>query len=96
MFARITKYRMRAESIDAATELLEELKPQILAMPGLKHFINVIDDDGNGYVVSVVENKALSDANQPKVQELWARFADYLLEPPSPAGFRVLMNESND
>ena len=95
MFARVTKYRMKPGSIDDATALLHELKPDIMAMPGMKNFINVIDDDGNGYIVSVVESEEASNANQEQVQALWAKFGDYLAEPPSPAGFRVLMNETN-
>lgn len=96
MFARVTKYRMRPESIEPAIDLLQQLKPQIMEMPGLKHFINVIDDDGNGYVVSISESEAISDANQPQVLALWSKFSDYLAEPPSPSGFRVLMYESSD
>lgn len=95
MFARITKYRMKPESIDAAMALLDQVKPQIMAIPGLIQFVNVMNDDGNGYVVSVVESKEVSDANQDKVQALWSRFADHLAEPPQAEGYKVLMSETN-
>ena len=95
MYARITRYRMKPESVDAATALLETLKPQIMSLPGMKNFINVMNADGAGYVVSVVESEAVSTANQDKVQALWAQFADYLAEAPVPEGYNVLMNESN-
>ena len=95
MFARISRYRMKPESIDAAMALLNELKPQIMSLPGMLNFINVINEDGSGYVVSVVESEEISNANQDKVQAIWARFADHLAEPPVIEGFNVLMNESN-
>ena len=95
MFARISRYRMKPESVDAAMALLNELKPQIMSLPGMLNFINVINEDGSGYVVSVVESEEISNANQDKVQAIWARFADHLAEPPVIEGFNVLMNESN-
>jgi len=95
MFARISRYRMKPESVDAAMALLNELKPQIMSLPGMLNFINVMNEDGSGYVVSVVESEEISNANQDKVQAIWARFADHLAEPPVIEGFNVLMNESN-
>jgi hypothetical protein len=35
MFARVTKYRMKPECIEAAKAKLHELKPQIMGMPGM-------------------------------------------------------------
>ena len=95
MFARVSKYRMKTESVDAAKTLLNEFKPQIMALPGMKNFVNVMNDDGNGYVISVVESEEISNANQDKVQAIWAQIADHLAEPPTIEGFSVLMNESN-
>jgi len=94
MFARVTKYRMKPESIEAAKSKLNELKPQIMGMPGMKNFINVMNSDGSGYVISVVESEASSNANQATVQAIWANFSEYLAEPPVAEGFDVLMNEA--
>lgn len=95
MFARITKYRMKPESVDTATAMLEQLKPQIMSLPGLLNFINVMNADGSGVVISVVESQAISDANQDKVAALWAQFGDHLAGPPEAEGYNVLMNEAN-
>ena len=95
MFARISRYRMKQESVESATALLNDLKPQIMSLPGILNFINVMNKDGSGYVISVVESEEISNANQDKVQAIWAQFADYLAEPPVIEGFDVLMNESN-
>lgn len=95
MFARITTYRLKPGTVDTAKEIMEGLMPQIMGMPGLKQFINAVDADGNGYVVSIVESEEASNANQSKVQQLWAQFADVLAEPPVPGGYDVIMNRSN-
>ncbi|NNE22948.1 MAG: hypothetical protein HKN11_10090 [Rhizobiales bacterium] len=96
MFARVTNYRMKPGSIDTAMAMLDDLKPQIMALPGLKQFINMMNDDGTGCVVSVVESEEQSNANQAAVQALWAQFADHLAEPPTMTGFNIIMNESNE
>jgi len=70
--------------------LMEQLKPQILAMPGMVRFINVHDDTGSGYVVSLVESQEASDANQEAVKAMWSNFAEFLEEPPVPQGFGVV------
>lgn len=95
MYARVTKYRMKPESIEEALAKLDAMKPQIMALPGLVHFTNMMNDDGSGVVVSVVESQEASDANQDKVQALWANFADDLAEAPVAEGYNVLMNEAN-
>lgn len=95
MFARISKYRMKPGSAEAAKMLLDELGPQIMALPGMKNFINVMNHDGSGYAIAVVESEAISNANQDKVQAIWAKFADHLAEPPVIVGYDVLMNEAN-
>lgn len=95
MYARITHYKMKPESIAEATTKLEQLRPQIMAMPGVVRFINTMNDDGSGYVVSVVESKEVSDANTEAVQAMWSNFAEYLLEPPTPKGYGVIADWAN-
>jgi len=86
---------MKKVSIEAAKSMLAELKPQIMSLPGMLNFINVVNDDGYGYVISVVESEEISNANQDKVQAIWTLFAEHLAEPPVADGFMVLMNEAN-
>ena len=95
MYARVTRYKMKPDSIGAATALMEELKPQILGMPGMVRFINAHDDTGAGYVVSIVESKEISDAAQGAVQAMWSNFAAFLEGPPEPQGFTLIADWSN-
>lgn len=95
MYARVTKYKVKHDKIDAARRLLNTMKPQIMAIPGLKQYLNVMDADGDGYVISVVESKAVSDASQAAVGKIWSAFGDLLVEPVVPGGYDVLVNDTN-
>lgn len=94
MFARITRYKMKPEATEAATAKLNQMKSEIMALPGMIHFVNSMNSDGSGYVVSVVESKEISDANQQAVGKIWAVFAEYLESEPEGAGFDVIANWS--
>ena len=95
MFARVTHYKMKSGSRDAATEMMNSLRNQIMGMPGMQHFLNVMNADGSGYVVAVVESEATSKANAETVAKLWSNFADYLEAPPKPEGYDVIASWSN-
>ncbi len=95
MFARISTYKMKPESIADAEAKLQELLPTILGMDGMVTFTNVIDAEGNGVVVSVVESEAQSDMNAEQVAKIWAEFGDYMLGPPEVRGYRVIAHKSN-
>lgn len=90
MFARITPFKMKAGSRDEARKIMDRLKDQIMGLKGMKHFVCAMNEDGSGYVVALVESKAASDANQPKVRELWANFSTLLERQPEPQGFDVI------
>jgi hypothetical protein len=92
MFARVTKFKMKAGSIDAAVARMEELKPHIMALDGLHQFMNVMQADGAGYIISVVENEEKSNANAPQVAALWGQMAEFLEGPPEPVAHTVMAN----
>lgn len=95
MFARVSTYKMKPESIAAAEAKVQEMLPTILGMDGMVTFTNAIDSEGNGLVVSIVESEGLSDMNKEQVAKIWAEFADYLLGPPEVSGYRVIVHKSN-
>jgi hypothetical protein len=64
-------------------------------MPGMHHFFNAVNEDGSGYVVSVVESEAVSNANADEVAKIWSNFADFLEGPPKTEGYDVIANWSN-
>lgn len=95
MFARITQFKMKPGTREAATAKMNELKDEIMGMPGMHSFTNVMNEDGSGYVVAVVESEATSTANAPKVAELWGNFAQFLESPPTPVGYDVVAHWDN-
>lgn len=95
MFARVTHYKMKPGSKDAAAAIMNSLKSQIMGMPGMHHFINVANEDGSGYVIAVVESEATSNANAAKVAQLWGAFSDHLEAMPKPVGYDVIANWTN-
>ncbi len=94
MYARITQFKMNDGTRDAAMEKLHTLKDRIMGLPGMAHFINVMNEDGSGYVISLVDSKATSDANTDAVKEIWSEMAEFLQEPPKPGGFDVVADWS--
>lgn len=95
MFMRVTHYKMKPESIDAAKTLLDQMKGQIMQMPGMIRFTNSVNEDGTGCVVAMVESRAASDANAEHVAKAWAAFADHLVSAPEPHGFDVFADWAN-
>lgn len=94
MFARVTPYKLKPGSRDAAMAQMEDMKSEILALPGLKRFVNVLDGDGNGYIVSLVESKEVSDGNMERVRALWGKMGPHLAEMPTPHGGDVVADWS--
>jgi hypothetical protein len=90
MFARVTPYKMKPGTRDAATAKLMTMKDMIMGMNGMKHFINVMNDDGSGYVISLVESEAQSNANAEQVKKAWGMMAEYLEAMPTPEGYDVV------
>ena len=92
MFARVTPYRLKPGTIDAATERAQSLKERIMGMRGTKEFIDVVDADGNGCIISIVETEEVSDANADKVKAIWSDMSEFLAEQPRPTGHEVKMH----
>lgn len=89
MYARVTPFKMKAEAVEAAKSKLEEMKSRILDLPGMQHFTCAMNDDGSGYIIALVSDKATSEANTDKVKALWGELADHLEEMPRPQGYDV-------
>lgn len=94
MYARITRFKMKQSSVAETKGMIEPLKDQIMGLPGVVQFINTVNDDGSGCVISINESQAQSDANMDAVAAIWAHFADHLEGPPSAEGYDVFVNWS--
>jgi hypothetical protein len=90
MFARVTPYQLKSGEREAALATLEKMKADIMKLPGLKQFINVLGEDGSGYVISLVESQEISDSNADQVRALWGRMGPHLAAMPTPQGGEVV------
>jgi len=91
MYARITRYAVRAEQIPDAQDLFRESIGFVRKVRGLELFTNFMNDDGSGLLVAVYENKAAAGAAAPLVQEFWSRFKSLLLAPPALEEFGTVL-----
>ncbi|MDV7142501.1 hypothetical protein R3X27_07375 [Tropicimonas sp. TH_r6] len=90
MFARVTHYKMKPGSRAAATEIMHGLQADILALPGMVRFINVMNDDGSGHVVALSTVETMDAETANKVTKLWGAFADHLEGPPERGSYHVI------
>ncbi|MSU88570.1 hypothetical protein GE300_02920 [Rhodobacteraceae bacterium 2CG4] len=95
MYARITRYQIKSGHIDAAKAQAEAMKADIMALPGIKRFVNAIRDDGSGYIVTLVSSQAEAEASLPRVREIWGKMAEHLDGMPTPEGFDVVAQWEN-
>jgi hypothetical protein len=95
MHIRVTHYKMKPELIETATAMLHEMKTQIMALSGMKQFINSINADGSGCVIAMVESREVSEANEPATQSIWAHYSDQLLAVPETDAYDVIVDWSN-
>lgn len=78
MYAKVTRYRTKPGMAPASLELMERMKDQIMSLPGLERFLNIMDEDGAGYVIGIWTDEKAAYANAGREAEMWAAYADYL------------------
>ncbi len=78
MYAKVTPYRTKPGMASDAVSLMEQMKDRIMSLPGLQRFLNIMDEDGAGYVIGIWSDKEAAYANADREAEMWAAFADYL------------------
>ena len=95
MYARITTYHCKPETMDDAIVLFEKMKPEIMAISGLKHMFKTGNKDGNCALVAIYENREAAEAAMDTVRAFFARFAEYIDSAPQPLGYEVLVHGTN-
>lgn len=95
MYARITTYHCKTETMDDAIALVEKLKPEMMEIPGLKHLFSTGNEDGNCALIGIYENREAAEAAMDTVRALFARFAEYIDSELQPHGYEVLVHGTN-
>jgi hypothetical protein len=96
MQARITRFKMRPEAAAEAEALMHRLKPEIVGQPGVRHCMIVMNPDGRGHVIAMIDEDGGSPEAVDRLRALWHRFADHLESIPDPEIFEVVADWSPD
>lgn len=95
MYARITTYHCMPDKLDDAVAFAETLKPEIMAIPGIKHWYSAGNKDGNCAVIAIYESREAAEAATETAGALFARFAKYMHSEPRPQGYEVKLHGTN-
>ena len=95
MYARITTFHLIPDKMNDATALAEDMKAEIMSIPGLKHWFDTGNEDGNCAVIAIYESRDAAEAATPTAKEMFSRFAEYMDSEPQPQGYEVLVHGSN-
>jgi len=90
MRARVTRYKVRSDAIAAARAEVEAMKDEIMALHGMRQFLSVLNDAGEGYVVSLLDAGEAPKEDAERIRALWGRMAPHLEAPPTPGEYDVL------
>ena len=90
MQVRITRFKMRPESVGDARGLMESLRGEILGQPGMRQCLIVMNPDGAGHVIAQIGADGGSPEAVDRVRAIWHRFHDYLETVPDPEIYDVL------
>ena len=95
MYARITTLRINPEKLDEIKALAEEIKPEVMAIPGMKYWFDTANEDGSCAVIAVYESQEAAEAAKSTASEIFARFAEYMESEPQPQGYHVFIHGIN-
>ena len=89
MIAIVTRYQRKPGTREEASALLDTMRDEIMALPGMIQFNNVMHADGSGYLISLVESEAQANMHTAKSAAIWARFAQFVESWPAAETFDV-------
>jgi hypothetical protein len=81
---------MRPDAVEAARARFDALRDEVMAQPGVGRCIAVMNADGSGYVVALIDERGSSAEAVDRVRVLWHRFHDHLEAVPDPEIFEVI------
>jgi hypothetical protein len=94
MQTRITRFKMKPEAVAAAKALMADLRGEIMNQPGVQRVVVVMNPDGAGYVIAVIDDEGSSPAAVDGVRAIWRRFHDHLETGVDPEIYEVMADWS--
>jgi quinol monooxygenase YgiN len=95
MYARITTYHCKTETMDDAIALFKKMKPEIMRIPGLKHLFHTGNQDGNCALIGIYNSREAAEAATESAKAFFDRFAEYIDSELQPLGYEVLVHGTN-
>ncbi len=95
MYARITTFNCNPGKMKDAIAMAEEMKSEIMGIPGLMHWFDTGNGDGSCAVIGIYESREAAEAASATVKEMFGRFAECLDSEPQAQGYEVLLHGSN-
>jgi hypothetical protein len=90
MQARITRFKMKPDGAAEARALMQQLKGDIVGQPGMRHCLIVMNEDGSGHVIALIDAAGGSPEAVDRVRALWHKFHDHLETMPDPEIYEVI------
>jgi hypothetical protein len=94
MQTRITRFKMRADAVEAARALMESLRAEIMDQPGVGRVVITMNPDGAGYVIALIDEAGSSAEAVDRVRGIWHRFHDHLEATVDPEIYEVIADWS--
>jgi quinol monooxygenase YgiN len=96
MYTRISTFLIKPGTRQQAADLANELKPEIMKLPGIRQWIYAVGEDEKGVVVAVYDDADAAKSASEAALALFGRFAKFMATPPEAHEYEVENNEFND
>lgn len=82
MYARVTTYQVDPARIEEMNEALSDLRAHCKSLPGIIVYNTVWRADGRGVSTTIYDCRASAVEATAKLEYIWAKFSDLLVEEP--------------
>lgn len=90
MFARLTTFRIKPDRLEDFRTWRRANETEIYAQPGLRHWIGLVSEDGQAFVVAIFDGVQAACDAAPAARALWNQFADMVDEEPTSRFLEVM------
>ena len=90
MFARLTTFRIKSDRLEDFRTWLRANETKIYAQPGLRHWIGLVSEDGQAFVVAIFDDVQSACDAVPAARALWNEFADMVESEPTARFLEVM------
>ena len=94
MHARVTRYQVKPDQVDEADRLLEQIRPDVMKIPGLREYLSLRSEDGTKRIaITVYESQQHAQNAIPRALKLWSRLTEVMAITPESGAYTVVTRE---